>query len=416
MSQLAETATAHPRVCPFLTRTGLAGPPVLQPDADHRCALADVDSPPRRDIQVRYCLGGRHTLCPAFAAQAAAAATIPSAPPRRLRALALLAIVTLLFVMGSLVWYGQQRFLDTPAAAAVPTTQATAPAVVAPEAITAALAPATSATLADQPAPSLTLPPSPSDTPSLTPTAKATPSPSATSAATIVVNAVEPAVTVEATAEISFMALPSAPTPSPEPLAMTPTADPDDEGRSREPRQPRPLPSLPRQAAIHPPDRIVAASIGLDAPVVPVQRKLVDENGEVTEVWEVADNAAGWHEGSALPGQPGNIVLSGHHNIQGQVFRYVERLKPGDEVVLYADGRAFRYVVQLKMIVKEKGEPPEVRQENARWIGPFPDERLTLVTCWPYTSNTHRVIVVARPVSALAPADRPIPPAAGPSG
>jgi LPXTG-site transpeptidase (sortase) family protein len=39
-----------------------------------------------------------------------------------------------------------------------------------------------------------------------------------------------------------------------------------------------------------------------------------------------------------------------------------------------------------------------VRQANARWIGPFNDERLTLVTCWPYTNNTHRVIVVAKPV------------------
>jgi sortase A len=134
----------------------------------------------------------------------------------------------------------------------------------------------------------------------------------------------------------------------------------------------------------------------------------------VTEVWEVADYAAGWHESSALPGQAGNIVLSGHHNIKGQVFRDVERLKPGDEVVLYAGGQAFRYVVELKMIVKEQGEPLEVRQKHAQWIGPFPDERLTLVTCWPYTSNTHRVIVVAWPVSVLAPRDRPIPPAGRP--
>jgi len=38
-----------------------------------------------------------------------------------------------------------------------------------------------------------------------------------------------------------------------------------------------------------------------------------------------------------------------------------------------------------------------VRQENARWIAPTDDERLTLVTCWPYTNNTHRVVVVAKP-------------------
>jgi sortase A len=53
--------------------------------------------------------------------------------------------------------------------------------------------------------------------------------------------------------------------------------------------------------------------------------------------------------------------------------------------------------VESRFVVRDKGEPEEKRLENARWIGPFPDERLTLVTCWPYTNNTHRVIVIAKP-------------------
>ncbi len=364
MSQPAETPTAHPRVCPLLIYVGAAGGPVLEPDAGHRCALADVDAPPRRDVQARYCLGGRYALCPAFAAQAAAMAIAPAPPPRGLRALALLTMAALLLAAGSLLWHGQRRFLEALAAAAVSTAQATA-------------------------------------------SVMATPSPPAPSIAPRGVPTFEPTAAVEATAEISFVALQPASTPPPTPQAARPIASREVE-RSRELRS-------PHSATTRPPDRIVATSIGLDAPVVPVRSRLVEENGEVTEVWEVADYAAGWHEGSALPGQLGNIVLSGHHNIKGQVFRQVERLKPGDLVVLYADGRAFHYVVQLKMIVKEKGEPPEVRRENARWIGPFPDERLTLVTCWPYASNTHRVIVVARPASASAPADRPIPLAVGPA-
>jgi sortase A len=169
-----------------------------------------------------------------------------------------------------------------------------------------------------------------------------------------------------------------------------------------------------RLAATHPPDRIVAESIGLDAPVVPVGQNVVDVDGQATALWEVAEYAAGWHKGSALPGRVGNIVLSGHHNIKGEVFRHLEHLQEGDKIVLYADGRPYRYVVQLKMIVKEKGEPLAVREENARWIGPFPDERLTLVACWPYTSNTHRVIVVARPADVSLPLERPIPPAGPP--
>ena len=51
--------------------------------------------------------------------------------------------------------------------------------------------------------------------------------------------------------------------------------------------------------------------------------------------------------------------------------------------------------------LEEAGMPLKVRQKNAQWIMPTGDERLTLVTCWPYEwpGNSHRVIVVARPHS-----------------
>ncbi len=40
----------------------------------------------------------------------------------------------------------------------------------------------------------------------------------------------------------------------------------------------------------------------------------------------------------------------------------------------------------------------EIRKANAEWIAPTTNERLTLVTCWPKRSNTHRLIIVAEPV------------------
>lgn len=138
-------------------------------------------------------------------------------------------------------------------------------------------------------------------------------------------------------------------------------------------------------------------SLGIDTPVVPVTWKIVNEGGQTYSVWQVADYAAGWHVTSALPGQPGNTVISGHHNIKGEVFRYLADIEAGAEVDVYVGSTVYRYYVEQKMIVKEKGEPLEVRQQNARWIGPTDDVRLTLITCWPYTNNTHRVIVVAKP-------------------
>ena len=164
------------------------------------------------------------------------------------------------------------------------------------------------------------------------------------------------------------------------------------------PSGPPPTPSpTPRPPAANPPTRIVAPAINLDAKAIPIGWKQVIQDGKPVSVWEVADYAAGWHENSALPGGGGNIVLSGHHNVKGEVFRYVIDLDLGDTITLYADGRPYTYTVESRFVVRDKGVPEEKRRENARWIGPFPDERLTLVTCWPYTNNTHRVIVIAKP-------------------
>jgi sortase A len=153
--------------------------------------------------------------------------------------------------------------------------------------------------------------------------------------------------------------------------------------------------------ATSPPTRIVAESIGLDAAVVGVGWTPVTENGVTTNVWIVADYAAGWHQNSALPGQGGNVVLSGHHNIKGEVFRYTIDMNIGDIITLYVGDQPYHYAVVDKFIVKDKGQPEAVRRENARWIGPFNEERLTLVTCWPYTNNTHRAMVIAKPVEAV---------------
>jgi sortase A len=100
------------------------------------------------------------------------------------------------------------------------------------------------------------------------------------------------------------------------------------------------------------------------------------------------------------PGQHGNIVLTGHHNIDGKVFRGLVNLKVGDEITLRtADGRTWAYTVSDSIIVPEKYASEEQRRQNAHYIEQTADDRLTLVTCWPANNNTHRQIIIARPVS-----------------
>ncbi len=79
-----------------------------------------------------------------------------------------------------------------------------------------------------------------------------------------------------------------------------------------------------------PPQRIVAPSIELDAPVQPMAWQNVQRDGLATTEWLIPDSAAGYQIGSAFPGQEGNIVLSGHNNVEGRVFENLWRLAPGD--------------------------------------------------------------------------------------
>jgi sortase A len=146
------------------------------------------------------------------------------------------------------------------------------------------------------------------------------------------------------------------------------------------------------------PNQLLIPAINLDAPIVAVGWSVVEKDGQQVSEWDVPEwRAAGWLNTSALIGAPGNTVLEGHQDIDGRVFENLEYLKEGDEIQVQTASFTRRYIIALRTIVPEKNQPLEVRRENARWIGPSNDERLTLVTCWPHNDNTHRLILVALP-------------------
>lgn len=146
------------------------------------------------------------------------------------------------------------------------------------------------------------------------------------------------------------------------------------------------------------PDRLVIDSIGLDAPIIPTKIKEIDYQGQSYYQWLAPNKpAVGWHDASALLGSPGNTVLNGHHNAYGEIFKDLVNVHEGDLIEVYSGKNVYRYRVALAMLLPERFKSLTVRLENARWILPTEDERLTLITCWPYESNTHRVIIVALP-------------------
>jgi sortase A len=155
---------------------------------------------------------------------------------------------------------------------------------------------------------------------------------------------------------------------------------------------PRPMiPGLTPMPALMP-DRIFAPSIGLDAPVISTDWTTGGD-------WRVPNGAAGWLENSAYLNAPGNTVLAGHQNTQGEVFRRVAELQPGDSVTMGAQGQTVEYRVAEVLILPAWGTTPEQERGYASWIARTRDTRLTLITCWPYYTNSHRVIVIAKPAN-----------------
>jgi len=120
--------------------------------------------------------------------------------------------------------------------------------------------------------------------------------------------------------------------------------------------------------------RIQILAVGVDAPLV--------EGDD----WESLKQGAGHHIGSANPGERGNCVISAHNDIFGEIFRNLVDVDLGDEILVHTTGHVYHYVVTQKRVI----EPTDV-DVMAPTSGPV----LTLITCYPYGIDTHRVVVIA---------------------
>jgi sortase A len=133
---------------------------------------------------------------------------------------------------------------------------------------------------------------------------------------------------------------------------------------------PPPIPTPgPEQAR-----RIQIPALELDKPIVQ------------GDDWEQLKKGVGQHIPSGLPGQPGNIVLSAHNDIYGEIFRHLDKLKPGDEIVISTERRSYTYVVRELDVVG----PTEVSV-----MAPTEHASATLISCYPFLVNSKRIVVFA---------------------
>ena len=104
--------------------------------------------------------------------------------------------------------------------------------------------------------------------------------------------------------------------------------------------------------------------------------------------------APGHYPGTALPGQPGNFSVAGHRI--PAIFWDLDRLKPGDPVVVETRARWFVYRVSSVEVVSPHAIQVVAPVPDHPGVAPGPDQRfLTMTTCNPKYNNYQRLVVHA---------------------
>ena len=170
--------------------------------------------------------------------------------------------------------------------------------------------------------------------------------------------------------------LPAATALSTQTLTPMPTATPTS--------TPLPLPAT----------RLSIPAIDLNTSVVETYPK---QQMDGSYIWDTPNYAAGHYDSSGNPGDGRNIVFNGHNNMAGEVFRDLNKLVPGDEIILLTDAGEFHYQVQQKVIIPYVGNEAEANVEIGALSAPQSSEMVTLISCWPYYTFTNRIVVVAVP-------------------
>ena len=128
-------------------------------------------------------------------------------------------------------------------------------------------------------------------------------------------------------------------------------------------------PSSPEQAI-----RIQIPALNVDAPIVQ------------GDGWEQLKKGVGQHLGTPNPGSIGNMVFSAHNDVYGEIFRYLDQLQPGDEILVFTQQRQYTYVVSGTQVV----EPTQVEVMAATT-----EPTTTLISCYPYLKDKQRIVVFA---------------------
>ena len=153
--------------------------------------------------------------------------------------------------------------------------------------------------------------------------------------------------------------------------------------------------------AIAPPDdRILVPRIGQNVPIVRVPTDMLlrkDWAALEKQIQEALRHGVVHFPGTAFPGEPGNIVLTGHSSYfpwdPGRfkdVFALLHQVNVGDKVIVYHEQKKYEYQVYEKKVVK----PSQVDVLTQKG-----ESRLTLITCTPVGTDLNRLVLLGKLIS-----------------
>lgn len=126
-------------------------------------------------------------------------------------------------------------------------------------------------------------------------------------------------------------------------------------------------------------------AIRIEIPAINVAAPIV-----IGDSFEQLKQGVGQHLGSANPGDNGNLVLSAHNDVFGQIFRHLDKLSSGDRITVFTNLRAYTYEIDLETLDTLIVEPTFVQV-----MDPTADSTVTLISCYPYLVNSQRIVVRA---------------------
>ncbi|MFI6352056.1 class E sortase [Streptomyces sp. NPDC050743] len=112
----------------------------------------------------------------------------------------------------------------------------------------------------------------------------------------------------------------------------------------------------------------------------------------------------GHYRGTGQPGQAGNFALAGHRNTHGEPFRYLPRLRRGDDIEVETGTATYTYDVDQILPQTSATDSGVVRPVPRSLVRPSygydsPGYYITLTTCTPEFTSRYRMAVWEKLVS-----------------